>query len=86
MHDDNHFFQKGWLAALSWAFIAIILFDFIIAPTIVLIMIKSGIAIELWKPLTMDGPGTFYIAIGAILGVDRWKKIDRFNPNDQPPQ
>lgn len=79
--NDNTFFHKGWLAALSWAFIAIILFDFIVAPGIVLGMIKSGIAIAPWKPLTMDGVGTFYLAIGAILGVNRWQtgKVDVLN-------
>jgi hypothetical protein len=74
MNDENSYFHKAWLSALAWAFIAIILFDFIIAPGIVLGMIKSGIAIAPWKPLTMDGTGTFYLAIGAILGVNRWQR------------
>jgi hypothetical protein len=67
-------FQKHWRAAIGWAFVVIILFDFVVAPSIVLTMIKAGIAIAPWTPLTMDGAGTFYLAIGAILGATTWQK------------
>lgn len=62
-----------WKPVLAFAFILIILFDFIIAPSIVLGMIKAGIHVAMWTPLTMDGAGTFYISIGVILGATTWQ-------------
>jgi hypothetical protein len=72
--DIENAFVKHWRAAIAWAFVVIILFDFVVAPSIVLGMIKAGIAIAPWVPLTMDGSGTFYLAIGAILGAVSWQK------------
>jgi hypothetical protein len=72
--DKETAFHHMWRPAVAWAFIIIILFDFVIAPGIVLAMIKAGIAISPWTPLTMDGVGTFYLAMGAILGVTSWQR------------
>lgn len=87
-------FEYGWRPAVGWAFIFIILFDFMIAPSIVLSMIKAGIIIAPWSPLTLDSNGFFYLAIATILGAAAWthgqEKIEKirhgydFGRDDDP--
>ena|ERR1700744_1770192 len=59
-----------WKEVLSYVFSAVIAFDFIIAPSTV--MILDGIAkanLPTWQPLTLQGGGLFYVAMAAILSV-----------------
>src|ERR1700761_5810710 len=53
-----------WKEVLSYVFSAVIAFDFIIAPSTV--MILDGIAkanLPTWQPLTLQGGGLFYVAM-----------------------
>ena len=60
---------KFWRPAMAWAYIAINLFDFIIAPMFVLYLKSKGIAIDNWKSLTLENGGFIHVAFGAVLGI-----------------
>jgi hypothetical protein len=70
---DEHWVTNRWRPAMAWAYMAICLFDFIIAPTgsaILITFYKSSIPV--WKSLTLDNGGIIHVAFGAILGVAAW--------------
>lgn len=67
-------YKQLWRPMIAYAFIVIILFDFVIAPLIVLGMIKAGFTLALWHSLTLDSNGFFYLSIGAILGAATWTR------------
>ena len=73
-NDVESWIKQLWRPAIAWAFVAIILFDFIIGPVIVLAMIKAGVTIAMWKSLTLDASGFFYLAIGSILTASSWTR------------
>ncbi len=62
-----------WRPAMAWSYMAICLFDFIIAPTgnAVLITFYNS-SIPTWKSLTLENGGIIHLAFGAILGVSAW--------------
>ncbi|MBF0298616.1 MAG: hypothetical protein HQK51_07850 [Oligoflexia bacterium] len=67
-------FQR-WRTRMAVTYIAICLFDFIIAPIFwALIMSLNHQAIVQWQPLTLAGAGLFHISMGAILGVSAFSK------------
>lgn len=66
-------FIKTWRPSMAWVYMAICLFDFIIAPTgsaVLITFYKSTIPV--WKSLTLEGGGIIHVAFGAILGVAAW--------------
>ncbi len=67
MQNHDSFFSTGWRPFLGWSFCAIILFDFIIAPGLTMAMIKAGIAVKSWTPLTLDAAGFFYLGVCSVL-------------------
>ena len=75
--------QKYWRPFIAFAYMAIILFDFIVAPILwsLLQAIASGSVIIQWSPLTLLSGGVFHAAIGAVLGVSAFtrgqEKIER---------
>jgi Holin of 3TMs, for gene-transfer release len=72
-YDDSDWLRSHWRPAMAWAYMAICLFDFIIAPTGVAMLItfyKSTMPI--WQSLTLENGGIVHIAFGAILGVSAW--------------
>jgi hypothetical protein len=70
----ENWFIKYWRPAVGWAFVVIILFDFILAPLITFAFIKAGLLASHWVPLTLDAAGTFYISMGIILGVTSYTR------------
>lgn len=54
---------------MGWVYMAINLFDFIIAPAAVIYLRGRGIDIDTWKSLTLSEGGLIHLAFGAILGV-----------------
>lgn len=75
--DDAEFKQwmnRWWRPLMAYTYIAICIFDFIIAP-IGWGIVQSMQGIKLtaaWDPITLKGAGLFHAAMGAILGVTAW--------------
>lgn len=66
--------SRWWRPLMAYTYIAICIFDFIIAP-IGWGIIQSMQGIKLtaaWDPITLKGAGLFHAAMGAILGVTAW--------------
>jgi hypothetical protein len=73
------FLSRHWRGTLAFAYIAVILFDFIIGPCVyfwVQSFEKEAVndAYRIWQPLTLQGGGLFHMAMGAVLGVSSWGK------------
>lgn len=71
---------------------AIILFDFIIAPILwsALQAIAAGTVTLQWAPLTLLSGGVFHAAMGAVLGISAFtrgqEKIERLRTSYQEGQ
>lgn len=87
--------NRKWRPAMAWTYMAICIFDFMLAPILNYIFFsKIGGDFISWKPLTMTEGGLFHIAMGAILGITAWKrgeeKIERiknsYEDYDEPGQ
>jgi hypothetical protein len=70
---EEHWLTHYWRPAMAWSYMAICLFDFIIAPTgsAMLITFYQS-TIPVWKSLTLENGGIIHVAFGAILGVAAW--------------
>jgi len=73
---SDNWVNNKWRPAMGWTYMAICLFDFIIAPIVViLVQIHTGGSITTqWKPLTSSDGGLFHMAMGAVLGVAAWTR------------
>jgi Holin of 3TMs, for gene-transfer release len=81
-HRHHHHYQTSeqkkedwmnskWRPMMGWMYMAICLFDFMIAPvlwSLVQAKFHGGITTQ-WQPLTLQGAGLFHVAMGAVLGV-----------------
>lgn len=70
---NETWFRNHWRPAMAWTYMAICIFDFIIAPVAVSILItfyKSTIPV--WTALTLQSGGLIHVAFGTILGVAAW--------------
>lgn len=81
---DEHWLNSRWRPAMGWTYIAICLFDFIIAPIFTFWFFgKTGAEFVAWKALTMSDGGLFHLSMGAILGITAWsrgkEKISRYS-------
>jgi hypothetical protein len=66
---------RRWREFLAYTFMAILIFDFILAPTFhPLISYYFHLPYIQWVPLTLGAGGTFFIAMGAILGASAYGK------------
>lgn len=79
-------FRSRWRPAIGWAYIAIVLFDFIIGPSLLIwVSVLNETDPVLWTSLTLSNGGIFHAAIGAILGVTAWtrgqEKVKRIEHN-----
>ena len=68
MREEN-WIHKYWRPGMGWVYMAICVFDFLIAPAVVILLKARGIDIEMWKPITLSEGGLVHIAFGAICGV-----------------
>ena len=75
--------QKNWRPMMAIVYMAVILFDFIVAPILwsLLQAIASGSVVLQWAPLTLISGGIFHAAMGAVLGISAFtrgqEKIER---------
>lgn len=69
-------FVSNWRPSMAWLYMAIIAFDFIIAPIlsmmIPLLPFVKGLTYVAWAPLTLQGGGMIHITFGAVLGITAW--------------
>jgi hypothetical protein len=81
-------FKTYWRPAAAWIYLFINLFDFVIAPTLTMILPKIiGSPYVPWQPLTLSNNGNmFHMAFGAIIGVTAWgrtkEKVNGVGPTD----
>jgi hypothetical protein len=80
---DEHWLNSHWRPTMGWTYIAICLFDFILAPIFTFWFFgKTGQEFVAWKALTMSDGGLFHLSMGAILGITAWsrgqEKISRY--------
>jgi hypothetical protein len=77
---------------MAVAYMAIILFDFIVAPILwsILQAIAEGIVMQQWSPLTLLSGGIFHAAMGAVLGISAFtrgqEKLERLRTTYQDGQ
>lgn len=74
---------------MAYAYTAIIVFDFVIAPVLwSIIQIYFGTPDIQWKPITLDTGGVFHAAMGAVLGVSAFtrgqEKVERARQQTAP--
>ena len=69
---EEHWMQKLWRPAMGWTYMAINIFDFILAPAFFLYLRMKGVQVDMWKSLTLDNGGFIHLAFGAILGVSAY--------------
>ena len=80
---DDNWMQKYWRPLMALAYMAIILFDFIVFPifwSLIQVYGSGSVAIQ-WNPMTLLSGGVFHAAMGAVLGITAWtrgqEKIER---------
>ncbi len=75
MKKTETWFDNRWRPAMAWSYLAICIFDFLIAP-IVIIWLKSSYGVDImdWVPLTTTAGGIFHISMGAILGATAYTR------------
>jgi hypothetical protein len=66
--------QNKWRPAMGWMYMAVCVFDFILAPVFWSIIQlweteAANDAFRQWVPLTLQSGGFFHIAMGAVLGI-----------------
>lgn len=71
---NDDWMQKKWRPAMGWMYMAVCMFDFIIAPilwSVVQFWETEAVndAFRQWSPLTLQGAGLFHMAMGAVLGI-----------------
>ena len=70
---EERWIVKVWRPAMAWSYMAICLFDFIIAPTGTAFLVTFyHSSIGPWQSLTLSNGGLMHIAFGAIIGVSAW--------------
>ena len=73
LHDkeSEDWVNKKWRPAMSWMYMAVCIFDFILFPIAwsILQSVAAGSVTTPWQPITLQGAGLFHIAMGAVLGI-----------------
>lgn len=66
--------HNKWRPALGWAYVAIVLFDFILAPFAWswLQLFTGGDLTNKWEPNTLKAGGLFIVSMSAIIGVNSY--------------
>jgi len=67
--------KQYWRPLMAWQYMAVCMFDFIIAPIMVVLYYSySGQTYVQWVPLTLQGGGLYHLAMGAVLGITSWSR------------
>ena len=71
--DSLKWIHDHWKVYLAFAYIAICLFDFVVAPAgVFTLSTYLHIVYVPWVPLTLQGGGLFHMSMLGILGVASW--------------
>lgn len=85
----ENWLKSNWRPMMAIAYMAIILFDFMVAPVFWSIaqIIGAGVVSQQWVPLTLGSGGVFHAAMGAVLGISAFtrgkEKIERLRTGYQ---
>lgn len=77
--------QSHWRPMIAVAYVAVIIFDFIVGPIFwsVIQVYGQGNVTILWEPLTLKSAGIFHATVSAILGISAFtrgqEKVARLN-------
>ena len=81
---EEDWLQSHWRPLVAIAYLAIILFDFIVAPSIWALIqaysLEGAQGLTQWEPLTLSSGGIFHVAMGGVLGISAWTRgLDKIN-------
>jgi len=83
---DDHWFYSSWRPAMAYQYLAVCIFDFILAPVLVGVYSAMFNEYHVWAPITLQAAGIYHVAMGAIVGVTSWsrgqERICALNNND----
>lgn len=75
METEEHWIRSYWRPAIGWLYALMCLFDFILAPVMLVIFAKvTGTPLVMWKPLTLEGGGLVHLALGSIVTATSWQR------------
>jgi len=72
---EDDWIRTHWRPLMAYAYMSIVIFDFIIGPVIwsTFQLFGGSIAIQ-WNPLTLISGGIFHAAMGAVLGISAFTR------------
>lgn len=68
--------QTNWRPMIAYAYIVIILFDFVVGPifwTSAQAFFQGQVVIP-WEPLTLKANAIFHVTISGVLGISAWSR------------
>ena len=68
--------RSYWRPMMAIVYMIVILFDFIIAPSLwsIVQIVGMGVVSQQWVPLTLGSGGLFHVAMGAVLGISAYTR------------
>jgi hypothetical protein len=75
--DMRHDWMRSyWRPMMAIVYMIVILFDFIIAPSLwsIVQIVGMGVVSQQWVPLTLGSGGLFHVAMGAVLGISAYTR------------
>jgi len=73
--EEQHWLKVYWRPAIAWQYLVICLFDFMIAPIMMVIYAIQVKATYIpWTSLTLSNGGLYHLSMGAIIGVTAWTR------------
>ena len=71
----DHWIKTYWRPALGWLYVALIMFDFILAPIMMVIYAGvTGTPVVVWRPLSLEGGGLVHLSLGSIVTATSWSR------------
>jgi len=87
---NTQYSLKKWKYMMGYMYMAVCVFDFIVAPILFTIVQfweiqAANDAFRQWEPLTLQGAGFFHMAMGAVLGISAFKGADVQRAENEAP-
>jgi hypothetical protein len=78
--DLSSWVRNLWRPAMAWQYLFVCLFDFVIGPVLTFVFAgHTGTDLQQWHPLTLQGSGLYHIAMGAVVGVNVYSRMQEKN-------
>ena len=76
INNNESWIKRKWRPAMAWQYVAVCLFDFILAPILTMLLFNNDNVDHYvqWTPLTLQGGGLYHAVMGAIIGVYVWSR------------